>query len=402
MKKRKKVKFNTILQLAVGAVLGAGIGYALITAMSNKKPAGYGTLLLLSFIIIYYFSVIIHELTHFISFKVHGTEMRLLVMGPFVFIKANNKWKFKFKFIEVFALGGIAMPNIDVIDSDEKFERYRRSFAKVLIAAPLSNVVLNIIVVATSVVCYKYVQSELWKSYIVFVAEITTIISLFLNLSSFIKNDLAVGDYRAYSEVLKDRDFSYVCFYQYLMISDKYTIEDKKYLTENILAYLEKSLNDKSFNNYVIAAVDNMVNDYLSGKIKEIPEIAKGYIEFASENCEELLKVYPNPENPLILLHHIVLYYSMEESSKQKAIGLYNKIISMISHNTKVLKYYDLRSRYVLGFEGNLEFISNKKNIKTSSLYELFSLFDWYYNDEMKILERFRVINETETHYILE
>ena len=393
VKKRKKVNLNTILQICLGLILGAGIGYIFAISTGKKilnKPSGYGVLLVITFMVIYYGSVIIHELTHFITFVAYGIKMRLLVVGPFIFIKRNNKWKFILKFTGVFALGGIAMPNLDVIDNDEKFERYRNIFAKVLIAAPLSNVVLNIIVIIASVISYRFTQSELWKSYILFIAVITTFISLFLNLSSLIKNDLVVGDYRAYHEVLKDRDFSFVCFYQYLIISDKYKEKDKKYLTENISRYIEAALRNESFNTYVISTVDNILNDYLLEKIEELPEAAKQYIDFASENCEELLKAYPNPEHPLILLHHIVLYYTMEESAEERAVELYNKVTSVIKHNTKVLKYYDLRSKHVLGLEDNLKFISERKNIRTSSLYELFNLFDWYYSDEMKMLERFK------------
>jgi len=389
---KKKVNLSTILQVILGMLAGGSIGFILPAFIFKKvtnRPTGYGVLIVLTFIIIYYASVIIHELTHFITFAAYGTEMKLLVMGPFIFIKSNEKWKFKLKFTAAFALGGIAMPNLEVIDSDEKFERYRRVFAKVLIAAPLANVAVNIIVIIASVIGYKYTQVEVWKNYILFAAIMTTIISLFINISSLIKNDLVIGDYRAYYEVLKKRDFSFVCFYQYLMISNKYKAEDKKYLIDNISTYLEASLNNKSFNTYAIGTVDNMLNDYLLGKIEELPPVVKEYIEFASENCEELLKAYPSPEHPLILLHHIVLYYSSDQYTKDRAVQLYYKLTAIINHKTKVLQYYNLRSRHILGFEDNFSFISDKKNIRTSSLYELMSMFDWYYSDEMQLLERF-------------
>ena len=389
MKKRKKINLSTVLQVIIGMILGAGFGFILASFMYkgvSNKPLGYKALLLISFIVIYYGSVIIHECTHFATFVAYETEMRLLVMGPFIFIKKNNKWKFKFKFTGAFAFGGIAMPNLDVIDNNEKFERFRKAFAKVLIAAPLSNIIMNIIVIIVAAIGYKYATTEFSKNYIFFVAISTTFVSLFISLSSLIKNDLVIGDYRAYYEVLKKKEFAYVCFYQYLMISDKYEAKDKSYLIENVSLYIEVELNKRSYNTYVIGTVDNILNDYLLGKIAELPNVVKEYIDFASANCEELLNAYINTEHPLILLHHIVQYYNTEEATKLRAVELYNKITLIVKHKTKVLKYYNLRSRHILGFEDNIKFLSDKKNIRTSSLFELFRMFDWYYNDEMKAL----------------
>lgn len=389
IKKGKKFDLNIVLQVIIGFIFGGGFGFILVLFIEkgvSNMDLGYKVLMFISFIVIYYGSVMIHELTHFVTFVAYGTEMRLLIMGPFIFIKKNNKWKFNFKFTRVFALGGIAMPNLGVIDNDEKFEKLRKAFARVLIAAPLSNIILNIIVIIAATIGYKYATTEVWKNYILFIAVSTTFVSLFINLTSLIKNDLVIGDYRAYYEVLKKRDFAFVCFYQYLMISDKYEEEHKKYLIENVSIYLEAQLNNKSFNTYAIGILDNIINDYLLGKLEELPNVVKEYIDFAFANCEDLLKAYTNPEHPLILLHHIVLYYSIEDCSKLKAVELYNKITSLIKHKTKVLGYYNLRSRHVLRFEDNLKFLSQKKNIRTSSLFELFSMFDWYYSDEMKML----------------
>lgn len=391
MKKKNKLDLNKVVQIAMGAVFGGVIGF-FVTRFIDKgpynKPNGYGFILIFSFIAVYYLSVIIHELTHFLTFRAYGTEMRLLIMGPFIFNKIDDKWRFKFKFTGAFFMGGIAMPNLEVIDNEEKFERFRKVFARVLIAAPLSNLILNLIVIAATVVLNKNVQSEVWRNYISFIAIGATFISLFLNLSSFIKNDLVIGDYRAYFEVLKERDFAYICIYQYLVISSKYLVDDKKYIMQNICMLLENALEKKSFNNYIIGIVDNMLNDYLTGKIEELPETGKKYVDFTVDNCDELLEAYVNMELPLVFVHKIILYFSLEEASKAKALELYNKITLLVKHKTKVLKYYDLRSRHALGLENTLEYISHMENMKTSSLYELWRMFQWYYSDELKILNR--------------
>jgi hypothetical protein len=124
--------------------------------------------------------------------------------------------------------------------------------------------------------------------------------------------------------------------------------------------------------------------------VEEFSQVIEKYIDFVVKKCEDLLKAFLIKEHPLILLHHMVLYYSGKGGYKDRAMDLYNKIITLASHKTKVLKYYDLRSRHILGIEDNLKFITEKKNIRSSSLYELWKMFSWYYEDEIKMLENFR------------
>ncbi|MGL5313639.1 MAG: hypothetical protein ACRC92_10365, partial [Peptostreptococcaceae bacterium] len=295
----------------------------------------------------------------------------------------NDKWRFKFKVTKIFFAGGIAIPDIDIIENNEGFNNFRRSFAKALIAAPIGSIIFNIAFLFITIVTKLLLHNKMLNGYMLVILINLSIITLMITLSSLMKNEIAIGDYQAYFLTKKNTNFVLINLYQYIIFSTKYTkLESRSYLIDNLDKYFKDCTLTRIIDLYLISSVDNILYDYLTGKIDILPEGAKDYINFSIENYSLICKSLKQKEVPSIFLHHIVLYLALNKETRHYATEFYSNISRIIKINTPILKYYDLRTNHLLGLQNNVDYLSDRTNIKTSSLYELLSLFEGYYDDE--------------------
>lgn len=369
--------FSYILGYIISYILNFSVYFS--AYKSNINITHFYIILVLT----YYIAITIHELIHFIVFKINKINMRGLIIGPFIFIKMNNKWKFNFKITKIFFAGGIAIPDIDIIENIKDLNKFRNSFAKALIAAPVGNILFNILFILITIITKVSTQNEILNSYMLTILILLSIITLAITISCLIKNEFIIGDYQAYFEIKKDFNFALIQAYQYIMFSTKYiTYDSRKYLMDKLNDYHELSTINHIVNSNIISSVDNILYDYLTGKIDILPKGTIDYINFSIANYKLIYDTLKQKEVPSIFLHHIVLYLALNKETKHNATEFYSYISTIIKINTPVIKYYDMRTNHLLGLQNNIDYLSNRVNIKTSSLYELLSLFEGYYEDE--------------------
>lgn len=387
----KKINFKKYTPYILGGLFGGAIGFSF--AFFDDKNNIISNInifeLCLFFLLAYYVAVVVHELTHFIVFKINKINMRALLIGPLIFIKKDSKWTFKFKFTKIFSAGGIAIPDIDIISNEKDFVTFRNGFSKALIAAPIASIIFNIVFALLTFIFKSLFNSPIINHYMNIFLIMLSLATLLITISSMMKNEIAIGDYQAYFAAKKDRNFVLLNLYQYIMFSTKYnTMESKSFLIENLDKYFEEASKSKLIDLYLLSSVDNILYDYLTDKIDSIPQGAKNYIDFTMDNLDLIYDKLKQKEVPSIFLHHIVFYLAFIKDNKVDAIEFYSKISRKIKVDTPILKYYDLRANHLLGLQNNFSYISDKTNIKTSSLYELLSLFDNYYEDEYSLYDK--------------
>ena len=379
----KKIKLLKLFPFIVSGLLGIIMSFIFGYLISNLNIELNIIEICILFIVTYYFAVAVHELTHFAVFKINKIDMRCLVIGPFIFLNTNNKWVFKFKFTKLFFAGGIAIPDIDVIQDDKDLSRFREGFAKALISAPIVSIILNLLFAILTFISLDNVSNDVFNKYMLIILILLSLITLLITISSMIKNEIAIGDYQAYFSTKKDIDFVVINLYQYIMFSTKYTtFESRKYLIAFLDEYFQVSYENKVVNLYLISCIDNMLHDYLTDKIDYLPKGAIQYINFSIENYKLIYDNLKQKEVPSIYFHNLVLYLSLNKNTKYYASEFYSNIHRVINISSPVIKYYNLRTTHLLGLENNSDYICDKYNIKTSSLYELLSLFEWYYDNE--------------------
>ncbi|MFZ5986255.1 MAG: site-2 protease family protein [Bacillota bacterium] len=384
-------KSSAVIGLLICGIFGLLLGMLIVAFDSEELIPSEFTALpsyftVIIFILTYFIAISVHELTHFIVFKFGNIEMRALFLTIFLFIKENGAWRFRIKPNAVTAIGGIAIPDTPSIENEEKFKTVQKAFANAIIAAPIASILFFLITMLLSLPTYFMDVNEYLKSFIFTFDASLFIISLFLVLSCFIKSEVAIGDFPAYKMAKEDDFFTAIQLYQYMAFSSEPEDIRKNsgFLSDKINNYLHKEYDDKSLNIFTLSIVDYDLTLFLAGEEDKLTQPVKDYIEYFSDNVEILL-THKHKEVSKSLLFHIVCYLSLDESTRQKARNLFEIIMSKTKQRTKVINYFAKQAEHLLRIKDNSLFLNNKKNIRTSSAWGLWSVFPKYYEYECKI-----------------
>ena len=70
-------------------------------------------------IILYYTSILIHEAGHYVVLKALGYKVKLIVVGPLIYTKNDNRHSLKRNSSGMLMLGGCVIPEINSVIYDE-------------------------------------------------------------------------------------------------------------------------------------------------------------------------------------------------------------------------------------------------------------------------------------------
>ncbi|WP_078553098.1 M50 family metallopeptidase [Bacillus alkalicellulosilyticus] len=389
-KQKKKTLITWVISIGIGAIVGFIIG---IGASAIDIPPQYT---ILPFyvnipivIVTYLLAVALHELGHAYSFSKNGIKVRAVIITSFLFMKEQGRWRFQFKPNGVTAIGGIAVPDVDSVKDDDDFRMKQASFAKAIIAGPIASLILWVVGAFAGIIIILlssnvYVQS----GFFTFLVSLT-LITLFLLGTSFIKNDIAIGDFPAYKMMKHDRFFVAMQLYQYAIFSSEHerVRRENVFLQELILEELEKKLETKDTHIYTLSVVDSLLVEFLIGRQKELPQVVKEYLEFIVDDPKALSKV-KSSELTLIIYSHILRWLNEDEAFKMKALELYDEIKNDIKPNTMIRKYVLRQAEHVLGLADHSEFLQDKRNICYSPAHGIWKNFEGYFVDELALNQR--------------
>ncbi len=387
---KKKYTLGGILSIIGGMAIGfvaTATNFRFFNVISDEYTSLplWGNILVI--IIMYFFSVAVHELTHFITFIKNGVKMRALIIGFLCFLYDGEKWRLKLKYNNVTSIGGIAIPNLGVIKDEEEIKKLQQGFARAIISAPIASIILGITYPIIFIPIMHSVQSVILKS-IIYTSVVTVIIAaIIITLSSFAKSELAYGDFPAYKESKNNRFFILVQLYQYAIFSTKHdeVRRNNTYLKEVIVEELERKYMDKATDIFTLGVIDTLIVEYLVGIIDSIPKVVQDYVEYFTENYD-ILTSKKSIENCKILGFHIV-YLLESQGEREKALSLYDKLREN-APESHVMEYYKKQTATLLRLEDHREFLRDKSNIKTSSAFSLWNIFEGYYVDDMKLNSR--------------
>ena len=89
------------------------------------------------FLFAYFISVLLHELTHLIAFRVKGIKVKALLVLFFVVFLDDHKWRIKLNFKLLKLGGGMVIPQITSIKEDKTYYKIADGISTSLIAAPI-------------------------------------------------------------------------------------------------------------------------------------------------------------------------------------------------------------------------------------------------------------------------
>ena len=382
---------TTGIQLLAGGIIGIFIAVIFIE-QDFSLPDDYTALPfyinILIFLITYFVLIAVHELGHFFTFIRNNIDMRALFLMVFMVIKENGKWCFKFKPNKLTSTGGIAIPDVDIVQDKDDLKQVQRGFAKALIAGPIASIVFGFISSAIILPLMLVIDNIYLKSILFTILSSTVVITLFITIICFFKNEMVIGDFPAYMMARSDDFFVAMQFYQYAVFSSDFERirSENKYLKSVLSRGLARKLEEKDLHVYTLQIIDTLLVEYLAGVSEELPEVIDQYVNFLLNNDEAFEKV-KDSEQAMVLWFHIVRLLYINRSEKEKAEELFDEIKRRVKKKDPVARYLIKQTEHVLGIKDHSEYLKDKKNINTSSADGLFKNFEGYYIDEM-ILNR--------------
>lgn len=332
----------------------------------------------------YLSATFIHEVAHFITFRLKRIEIRALYIWPLILYKKDKKWHFKLRQINALTFGGIVIPDLHIIKNDSTLNRIRKDFQTVMIAAPITNIIFSIIVGLLHWF-NPFTMDEKLKIIGLFYFLGLSMGTVFITLTSCIKGNGVYGDYAAYMMLKKDKYFVAYIAYQYLYFSSDNHKELYSFLREKVAEGIKEAYDKEHFRDIIFDCINTIVTEYLTGKIKTMPIAVHQYITLVLKRYKQLL-IYKNNEALRVLLYNLVVYYYRGLNDRSSAIKLHHYLEQSIYLKNKVCTYYHKRNQYILGIENHSFYLMDPKNIINGMMYQLTNLFDEYYKDEWSII----------------
>lgn len=373
MKKIRKylilIGFAAILGFTFSFLKHNGYWFKLTSGLKTIKWYLYPVIILFNFFIV----ILIHELGHLFSFVLNKIKIRALYVLVFVLMrKENDKWKFKIYPKHIKLLGGIVVPNLGEIKTEEDFNKIRTAFSKALIAGPRTSVGYLILSIIVFILIWFLTNLNLLTTLLFINAVITSLMTVLIVLTSKVNTNEIYGDYVAYDKFLTDDRFALLQLIQYRSFS---TIEDEetdKFLYDYLTNFYKSST--LSYHLFDLVLASNLLNFYLEDENIENSSVNR-VINYYSINR------LASSKNGLELAYLISAYY-YKNNNAEKAFQTFKLI--QVNNNKHIDENKQLflfkQYEHMLNLNNNEKYFSENK---TMMLEELFVLAPLVNVDEM-------------------
>jgi hypothetical protein len=336
------------------------------------------------FFVAFFLSLTLHELGHFFAFLFQGIKLRALYITVFVFHKTNKGWRFTIKPKLWVLLGGLVVPDLGEIKSDDDLEKVHKKFANSLVVAPIVTCVFLFIVILTFILSLIYSQSDNWIGFISIFTIYTILLSSLYIYSFTLSNPMFYGDFVAYKKMKEDPVFQLAQISQYTMFSLKDSNETNTYLWEKT----RDTLKTIPLKNSIFHIM--LLTNYLDGIIRSDQEID---LQIDKKIQHLSISHYMRNEQGLMLAYDLC-YYHYKQKNVAKAYQLFDEIQRRISKklDPKLTTYYKKKSMHIMHIEYQDEFLEQIDNYYVGNSWIFESLMDPYealkeYHEKLPFIE---------------
>jgi len=330
-------------------------------------------------IVAFYVTLIIHEMTHFLSFYFNGTKLRAVYLTIFIFYKTKNGWKFSIEPKLWVLVGGFVVPDLDEIKNDKDYEHTIESFKKSLMAAPLATIFYLAFTIISMIIVLLYMPTPLFNA-LYFIYTIIVFILSMLYIKSFsISTSQIFGDFVAHKKIQKNKWFQLAQFIQY----QSFSLEHGNYNS-----YLfQKSVELLSKTNYLSQLFQYMVlNYYLEGvnyyQQTHDPLLDKLFsqLKFSSFKKDEI---------GLICAYEFAIFlYDQKEVDRSYQLYLKINEKNYKKIDDKLLKYLKVRYEHITHLNDYDAFLADLDNIYTDHTWIFHKIIDPYKDIHLKHQKR--------------
>lgn len=362
----------------------AGFTYTALVYLNMWEPLkiGFQTLpwwaYFLTFFVAFYVALTIHELAHFISFKIQGIHLRAIYITIFVFYKTDRGWRFTINPKLWVLFGGLVIPDLDEITSDAKFDHHIHAFATSLLTAPLATIFYALILFISFFVTLVYATGPIFLTIFCIFTMFTMIISLIYVRSFSMSTQNIFGDFVAFDKVRKDPVFQLVQLIQYQKFSLKhhhfnpYLFEEASWMISR-QQVLKPNLFMLSIISYYLEGVNYYDMPIHEGADKMIKSL----------NVRALKK----DELGLMFSYELATYY-YHTDQLDKSYQIYSLISKFNYKNIddKLIIYLKNKYEHITYLEDHESFLADLSNVYIDHLW----LFDKIINpyDQIEVLHK--------------
>jgi hypothetical protein len=369
-----KKKYRFLILLWVPLIISSlyvllvyhGIWFRFTDGLAELKFIHYP----LMFIITFYVTLTVHEFGHFFAFLFQGIPLRALYLTVFVFYKDKQGWHFTIK-PKLWVLGGgLVIPDLQNIDSDEVYDAITSKFAKSLIAAPIVTIVFLSWVILTFILSVLFSSSSVWIGFYALFTLFTILLSSLYIYTFKLSSQSFYGDFIAYRKMKNDDVFKLAQVIQYAMFStESYDSRDQYFFTKTKEMLKKIKLSSNIF--HVM-----LLTQYIDGIMREQQEM--------DDELHEKIKTYAikpplRDEHSLMLAYELCAYF-YKLKDVEKAYRLFEDIASRVSQklDEKMRNYLKYRTMHIINLEDQEAFLSNKENIYIGNSWIFEAISDPY------------------------
>ncbi|MDL2292795.1 M50 family metallopeptidase [Acholeplasma sp. OttesenSCG-928-E16] len=378
MKILKKLKwlFFIIGAFLLGMVAGifhdADVFFKLGKAF-NTTPWYYYLIL---FVLCFYVTLAVHELTHFFYFVTHKIKGKALYLTALLFVKRDSKWRLKFVPKMFMLLGGLVVPDLNKIESEEDYEREVKVFAGSLISAPIATIIFGVLFFIVELLVV-FISSNilligLFTISFIFI-ELFTILYV---LASTVSSTVAYGDFPAYKKMKEDKKFQLAQIVQYLSFSSNITEKTEDFIFCKVVSMLKNENN--FYDQFSMMLLQYYIEEVVFANKKIVPELDEKILSLSGSrliNSDAGLQLYC-----------CKLYYVYSNIDANIALNSFMKMETRFN-SERVSTYWKLKTKHLLNISDESIFLSDDKNIETDKMSFIFKpLFDYYQEEKDTIV----------------
>ncbi len=303
--------------------------------------------------------ILIHELGHALTFMKYHIKIKALYVLCFAFV--NDKgWKLRFNFKFLLLLGGIVIPDVVRIDSQEKEDEVVGIFKKVLLAGPNTSLIYGVIIF---ILWLGFLfTSFYWISGFLFTMMlITSIMTILVVLSSKVSRPGIYGDYAAIKAFEDDQIFKLTYLLQLVSLVKRDELS-LSYLWKKVVYTLEQN----GF--YSHKMYPNLLKHYLYEMTFE-DQIGCTSVD---QKIDKLVNRLPLNSDGYSLYFQMMYYYYKRDQMDIVYQLINDEKFNRYEIDKRVQNYHLRLTNHLLKFKDESAFLNEEKNQVSSTM-------DWVY-----------------------
>lgn len=355
MKFAKKILKFALIFFVIGFLLSFLIDQGILSKFFHALGEIPWYIYPLGLIITFYLTLTIHEFGHLFSFLLQGVKIRALYLTIFVFVKEKKKIRFKVYPKLWVLLGGLVIPDLAKIETNEDYDQTVKIFRNALISAPITTISYMGLSILGFMFAMIFMDPSFGLGIIIMHMIYVTLLSILYIYTFKLSTQSLYGDFVAYQKMKDDPMFTFAQISQYTEFSSMESEKEKRFIFDyatNLLKVAPKMTD---------LFVQHILLYYLEGITKrDYPTDSVVESKIKQINIHSFIR----NEQGLFAFHEIILHdYKLKKVEEAYDKFEHVKKINRKKIDHKLITYLNYKTEHQINLCDHQSFLENKHNI---------------------------------------